>query len=90
MASVTGVSPFSHSRMPRSGAPGAPLLSTACLRVAGRVIENAWVGPPMTTRSKPSSASGAASMLTTSVGIRDLSASAMARASFSVFPHRDS
>jgi len=63
----------------------------ASLRVLGRLIENAWVGPPATSRSAPSAASAVAA-LTSTAATSTVSAgpAAIASAICLVLPNIDS
>jgi hypothetical protein len=80
----------SHSRMPTSTPPGRvwPCRSASC-RVEGRLMLNACVGPPTTTRSAPA----ALGIVRTSAIVTSAwraKPSAMARAMASVLPNIDS
>src|SRR3954453_15737490 len=83
--------PPRNSRIPRRAKAGAAPWRTASSRVFGRLIENACVGPPSTTRSISLSKSDNSSPArTTHVEICPLRPAATARATSSVLPNIDS
>src|SRR3954447_12734966 len=88
---VSAREPPRNSRIPRRARAGGAPWRTASSRVFGRLIENACVGPPNTTRSISWSKSDNSSPArTTYVDTCPLRPAATARATSSVLPNIDS